>query len=136
MNDLSFKANSLFEEVRYDPNSKYWMFRFSDSIYVLVSTFWRVLTDRKITLVSLDHGNQFGMPKPVDVIEELSACLQGNALINLNVAKDTGDLKLSLTNNIELQIFVTSTGYESYQFEVEGKRYIALGGGEIAIMDK
>jgi hypothetical protein len=75
------------------------------------------------------------MPDPVDMTEELSTCLQGKILTGINVVKNTSDLNLSFTNNLEIQIFITSTGYEFYQFEVNWKRYIALGSGDITIIN-
>jgi len=110
MNQISFHTNALFEDVRYDPNSSDWIFRFSSSISVAASSFWRLLDNGKIRLVSLDHGHQFGLPNPVDMTEELSVCLKGKTLTGIAVINDAGDLKLSFTNNIELEIFVTSTG--------------------------
>jgi len=133
MDELSFNTNSLFEEIRYDPNSNDWIFSFSHSISVLVSSFWRLLDNGKISLVSLDHGHQFGMPNSVDMTELLSGSLTGKALTGMHVVKNTGDLRLSFTDNMEIEIFITSTGYESYQFGINGKTYIALGGGDIAI---
>ena len=133
MKNKSFHTKSLFETVSYDQNSNDWILTFSDSISVLSSGFWRLLENGKISLVSLDHGHQFGLPRPVDMVEELALRLKGKLLTRILLSKDTYDLRLSLTEDLELEIFISSTGYETYQFSVAGKRYIGLGGGDIAI---
>jgi hypothetical protein len=133
MNQLAFDTHSIFQGVRYDSNSNDWLFDFSDSISVLVSGFWRLLINGNIVYVSMDHLQQFGMPAPVDMAVELSKGLHGKILNRINVIEGTGDLRLSFNDNIEMEALIISTGYESYQFGIGGKRYIALGGGEIAI---
>lgn len=99
----------------------------------MTSGFWRLLTNGEISFVSMDHGHQFGLPHPVDMTEELIKRLKGKRLTRILVAKDTRDLRLSFTENIEMEIFISSTGYETYQLSIDGKRYIGLGGGDIAI---
>ena len=133
MNDLIFNTNAQFDDVSYDPNSNDWILTFSDSISVLISGFWRLLSNDHITLVSLDHMHTFGLPGPVDLCGELRNVLKSKKLLQVHVAKGTGDLKLTFTEEIEMEIFTSSTGYESYQFSISNKSYIGLGGGEIAI---
>jgi hypothetical protein len=134
MHQLTIYTHSIFQGVRYDSNSNDWLFDFSNSVSVLVSGFWRLLINGNIVYVSMDHLRQFGMPAPVDMVAELSKCLHGKILNRINVNEGTGDLRLSFNDNIEMEAFITSTGYESYQFSIGVKRYIALGGGEIAIL--
>lgn len=105
----------------------------SDSISVLVSGFWRLLNEGVIILVSLDHAHIFGLPSPVDLSSELTDILKGKNLIRINVAKGTGDLRLFFTEKIIIKIFISSTGYESYQFSLSNKQYIGLVGGAIAV---
>jgi hypothetical protein len=61
--------------------------------------------------------------------------LTDKRLTRIHVDKNTGDLTLTLTDRLVLQIFTASTGYETYDFYVDNKRYIGLGGGsDIGIM--
>ena len=89
----------------------------------------------KIILVSNDNGQQFGLPKPLILIEELSKVLKGNRLMKIEVIKDTFDLTLTLTDDFKIEIFISSSGYETYDFSINSKRYIGLGSGDIAIVD-
>ena len=63
---VAFQTNSLFRSVEFDGFN--WQFHFDDGINVSVSGFWRLLKDGEINLVSLDHGHQFGLPKPGDLV--------------------------------------------------------------------
>jgi hypothetical protein len=56
-------------------------------------------------------------------------------LIKIEVIKDTFDLVFTLTDGVRLEIFISSSGYETYNFFIDNKRYIGLGSGKIAIID-
>ena len=133
--DLIFNIDTEFKSVSYDSNADSWTFVFSDNIYASSTGFWRLLKDASIHAVSFDHGHQFGLPEPVDLIARMTGELTGKRLIGIHVDKDTGDLTLTLTDSLVLQIYTASTGYETYDFQVDNKRYIGLGGGgDMAIM--
>lgn len=133
--DLIFKTNSIFESVSYDKDTDSWNFYFTDKIYVSSSGFWRLLEANKITIVSLDNGHQFGLPKPLDLVAEIKKQLTGKKLIEVRVDKNTADLTLTISDNIKIQVFISSSGYETYDFSFEDNRYIGLGSGDIAIFD-
>ncbi len=134
-NQLHFKTDALFKDVNYDSNSGSWGFVFDDKIGITVSGFWRLLEKNKIVLVSLDHGQQFGLPKPVDLSKEIKNRLTDKKLITIEIDENTADLTLMLTGEFKLEAYIASTGYETYDFTLNNKHYIGLGSGEIAIMD-
>ena len=134
-NELTFIADSLFDKVVFDKDGENWIFYFSKRIYANSSGFWRLLKKHKILFVSLDNKQQFGLPKPIDLVEELNNILSGQRLKKIEVIKDTYDLILTLTNDLTVEIYISSSGYETYDFSIAGKRYIGLGSGDIAIMD-
>jgi len=134
--DLIFRTNSPFKTISHDNNSDGWTFLFADDILVEASGFWRVLEKNTIILVSLDHGHQFGLDKPLNLIEELTYILTGKYLTEIAVDKDTADLTLSINHDIAIKILISSSSYETYQFSINGKRYIGLGSGDIEILDK
>ena len=84
----------------------------------------------------MDNGQQFGLPAPVVLIDELTTELTGKYLVEIKVMQDTADLVLTLTDNLQIQIFISSSGYESYNFSVNKTQYIGMGSGDIAIVDK
>lgn len=134
-NDLTFKANSSFISANYDKDGESWNFIFDDKIWAASSGFWRILVSNKISIVSSDHGHQFGLPRPLDLEEEIINLLSGKTLIQIEVDNDTADLTLLITDDIKIQIFISSTGYETHEFAIDNKRYIGLGAGDIAILD-
>lgn len=133
--DLTFKTNSIFDSVAYDKDADSWHFYFADKIYVTSSGFWRLLESNKIIIVSLDHGHQFGLPQPVDLVIKITKHLTGKKLTKIRVDKDTADLTLTISDDIKVQIFIASSGYETYDFSIEDKRYIGLGSGNIGIVE-
>jgi hypothetical protein len=90
------------------------------------------LKNKRIQWVSLDHGQLFGLPEHVNLIDKLTSALTGKYLLEIKVKQDTADLELSLTDNLQIEIFITSAGYESYNFSIDKKEYIGMGSGEIA----
>jgi hypothetical protein len=131
-NGFNFATDSLFESMTYDIDADSWRFVFANKIWVSVSGFWRLLEKNQIVLVSLDHGHQFGLSNPVDLSELIARRLSCKKLIKIEVKEDTADLVLTLTDEYTLEIFIASTGYETYDFSINGKRYIGLGSGNIA----
>ena len=134
-NELTFTTNSLFDKVTFDKEADCWLFSFADKIYASSSGFWRLLEMNKIIFVSLDNEQQFGLPKPIDLAEELNKILIGKRLKKIDVIKDTFDLSLTFTEELKLEIYIASSGYETYDFSINDKRYIGLGSGDIAIID-
>ncbi|MBC8042508.1 MAG: hypothetical protein IAF08_03595 [Rhizobacter sp.] len=133
--ELIFKANSVFDSITYDEDANHWYFTFSDEIYASSSGFWRLLEANKIVLVSLDNKHQLGLSKPLDLVGEIAKRLRRKKLIEINVDEDTGDLTLIISDDMKIQIYIASSGYETYEFSYQDKRYIGLGSGEIAIVN-
>jgi hypothetical protein len=134
-NELTFIADSIFDQVTFDRDGESWIFSFTKRVYASSSGFWRLLKKDKILFVSLDNGQQFGLPKPIDLEKEVNKILSGQRLTKIDVIIDTYDLKLTLTYDLTIEIYISSSGYETFDFSIDGKRYIGLGSGDIAIMD-
>ena len=126
-----YKTNSLFNTVTYDKATSTWHFYFADRIYASSTGFWRLLKANKIKFVSLDNGHQFGLPKPIDLVDELLINLTGKLLTEIKVSKDTADLTLKLSEDYSIEIFISSSGFETYEFSINNARYIGLGSGDI-----
>ena len=131
-----FNINVEFESVSFDSNASRWKFVFSDNIFVNAEGFWRLLKDKSIHAVSLAHGHQFGLPEPVNLTTLVTKELTGKKLTRIHVDKNSGDLTLSLSDNIELHIFTTSTVYETYNFTIGKKTYFGTyGGTDLSILE-
>lgn len=134
--DILITTDSTFDSIAYDMSTESWIFNFENNISLVASTLWRLLKDNQIILVSADHGHQFGLPEPLDVVNELSQNLKRQKLTNIQIKKTTGDLILTLTDKHELEVFISSGGFESYNLHVDNKQYIGMGMGDIAIFNK
>jgi hypothetical protein len=77
----------------------------------LRADYWRVSKNGKAGVSSFDHHQQYGLPAAIDAIGELQEHVQGRAVTDLWLVKETGDLFFQFTSNVELQIF-NFTGYE------------------------
>lgn len=133
--DIVITTDSIFDSISFDSNADNWMFNFKNNVSLFASTLWRLLKDDQIILVSADHGQQFGLPKPVDAVNELSTLLTGQKLTNIKIKRNTADLILTLTDGFQMEIFISSGGYESYNLHADNKQYIGMGMGDIAIFN-
>lgn len=133
--DLIFKTKAKFQSVTYDKDTDTWYFYFANQIHASSSGFWRLTEANKIILVSLDHRNQFGLPQPMDLVESVTKHLSKKTLTEIKVDKDTADMTLLISDEIKIQIFIASSGYETYEFCLQDKRYIGLGTGKIGIVE-
>lgn len=133
--DLIFRPNSSFKSIEYDAETDSWGFHFSNEISFYPSEFWRVTEKHFTIMVSFDHGHKFGHPKPLNLVESLSELIVNKILLEIKVDKYSGDLTLRFTDDIEIQIYPTSSGYETYEFTILKEKYIALGSGKLGIVE-
>ncbi len=116
------------DELSADVNGASWFFN-GAHVNVSCQTVWRLLVDGKVKRVSSDHEQWFGLPHPLNLVSEMSALLGSHRLNKITVADDTVDLLLSFTDGIVVQCLISSSGYESYTFSIDGDEYVGAGGG-------
>lgn len=128
-----FQTHSLFQSVNYDSIAESWRFTFDNNLSFHVAAFWRLLQDKAVKIASPDHGHTFGHNSPLDIAYETTKALTGKFLTEVRILPYTGDLILSISDHIVIQVFISSTGYESFDFYIDHKRIIGMGSGEIAV---
>ncbi len=84
-------------------------------------------------MVSLDNGHQFGLPESVNTEKILNEKLSGKYLNEIKIKKNTADLLLTFTDNFQLEVLISSTGYETYQFTLNNANYIGMGDGSVSV---
>jgi hypothetical protein len=136
MNEMTFKTNQLFKSITYDQVGDSRCFVFEGDTTLNIYGFWRLLVNKEILIVSLDQGHIFELPNPMDLIDRMNTHLTARSLIEIKVKQDTGDMLLTLTDNYQIEIFISSSAYETYNFTFAEKYYIGMGGGKIAVFDK
>ena len=92
-----------------------WQFVFSDALSFQVECLWRLIVAGRIEVTGEDHGQQFGLPAPVDCVELLRRHIIGAAVTDVKVRAGTLDLSLEFETGAMLEIIPTSAGYEAWQ---------------------
>jgi len=132
--NLNWMIGRRVREIQLE-GPKSWWFRFDDRGAIRADTFWRVIAAGKIHATSEDHGQLFGLTEPVDSAVT-AADVVSSAVVQLACATDSGDLVLHFDNGSRLEIFSTSSSYESWSvFYPNGDEAIGLGGGQIRLRE-
>jgi|SRR6266850_2330930 len=103
-----------------------------DGATLAVDCLWRVIADGKVALTSRDHGQQFGLPAPVDAYAEAMSLLQGRRVVEVRLDEKSADLRLEFDGGPRLEVLTDSSGYEPWNFHAPGVHLVALGGGGVA----
>jgi hypothetical protein len=112
-----------------------WFFTFTDSVSVTTESPWRLMTSDGIVVTSEDHGQQFGLPSPVDASARVLSILYNGPIRTSRIDTSTGDLFLSFSEGTLLQFLQMSCGYEAWRLCVGDDNFICTGGGEIALFN-
>ena len=111
-----------------------WVFTFDGEASLVVSCLWRLIEKGRIRFTSEDDGQQFGLPAPVDAAAELNGRI-ANATVEAVVLREhTLDLELRFGTRHVVQVIPDSSGYEAWIAYDHDKQFIAVGGGELAIL--
>ncbi len=132
MSSIAWVRGLAFEDVVYDAETHEWVFRFGRDTSLRVAAPWRITGSGRIELSHEDHGQRFGLPRPVDGIATAMALLGGRRVNEFSVASLSADATIDLGDGYQLQIFNSSSGYEGWTLsDVGGRQIIAQGGGHL-----
>jgi len=111
---------------------KSWRFEFEGRTTLDVRCPWRIVASGRIAFGNDDHGQQFGLPNPLDGKREDERLLVAS-VAKVSLREQTGDLVLELEQGTSLEIFNSSSGYEGWECSTtDGLLAIAMGGGELS----
>ena len=111
-----------------------WSFAFDDGVCLTAECLWRLLEAGRIRVTSEDEGQQFGRPAPVIPAEVVRQRIVGVAVRDVALHEGTLDLELRFDSQHVLQVLPVSSGYEDWNVTRHGQQFIAVGGGELAIV--
>lgn len=111
MVDISLLLGKRLDQVDKDDFS--WGFTFSGGLNLRVECLWRLLVSGKVVITSEDHGQQFGLPAPVDCVGELRR-IEGVSVTSAKVRAGTVDIALDFGDIATLEVIGTSAGYEAW----------------------
>ena len=96
---------------------------------------WRILERGRIALGSVDHEQKFGLSTPIDGASRAQELLDERRIRGLSLLPGSADLIVDFGDDVRLEIWNNSVGYEGWHATgPNGREVIALGGGELAIL--
>ena len=115
-----------------ETSSVFWQFRLSSSGSITAESLWRLIRDGRIAVTGEDHGQQFGLPAPVDAASRVLSILAGATIQRVEIRDGTADLIIHFDHSFRLEVLSSSSGYESWQiYEPDGGCVVAQGGGQL-----
>jgi hypothetical protein len=93
---------------------------------------WRVIERGRLGRTSGDHGQQYGLPAPLDAYVEAEALLKGRRVTACRIREETADLILEFEGDVQLEVISDSSGYEPWNLTAPGVHVIAIGGRGLA----
>jgi hypothetical protein len=137
MSDIARLMQGLAcEDVNYDEATSEWVFRFASTAFLRVAARWIIVAQGRIALGSDDHGQQFGLPRPVDGVANATALLGGRTVEAFAVSPVSADLVIDFGAGVRLEIFNSSSGYEAWVLAaVNGRCLVAQGGGSLVELE-
>ena len=129
--DFSWMVGRFITDIAFlEPDL--WRFHFGQSARIAVECLWRIVDHRHIVLTSADHRQQFGLPASIDASVQATSLLSSRSVKAVQLRDATADILIDFHDDRRLEIFPTSSGYESWQvFAPGGICFVAQGGGQI-----
>src|SRR5262245_21461350 len=81
---------------------------------LVVACLCRLVESGRVRITSEDHGQQFGLPPPIDAAAEINRRIAGQLVIRAELREGTLDLELHLEHGCCLQVIADSSGYEAW----------------------
>jgi hypothetical protein len=113
-----------------------WFFRFDAPLVIVTEAPWRLITPQGIAVANGDHGQQFGLPEPVDASSRAISCLPSPEVQSVTLDEQTGDLRLNFPDGTCLQFLQMSCGYEAWRAHIASGEIICTGGGQTVLIEK
>lgn len=106
-----------------------WTFRFDNGALLNFQSLWRLFSDKLILVTSEDDGQQFGLPQPVNAVDELMKRVGGKRVTQVDINGATSDLTVCFAGGHLLQVVTTSSGYEAWDVHL-GKTIVVGRNGD------
>lgn len=109
-----------------------WRFLFEKLEFIQTGCLWRIVRDNGVILTSEDHGQQFGLPAPIDAGSKAMEELASATIRAVVLREATADLLIEFEKGLRLEIIPMSSGYEAWEVNGPGRVcFVAQGGGQI-----
>jgi len=129
--DLNWMIGKKVSKMVFNEPSR-WNVYFNDKVYICIECLWRIIKNNRVVLTGFDHGQQFGLPAPVDAIAKASELLSDKKISSVQIKEMTADITIDFFSELRLEVIPLSGGYESWQiYAPNGVSYYAQGGGQL-----
>ncbi len=130
--DLSWMAGRVVREVAGFEGGC-WRFVFEQWEYIQTGCLWRIVKDNRLILTCEDHGQQFGLPAPIDAGSKAMEEFASAPVRAVVLREATGDLLIEFEQGLRLEIISNSAGYEAWEVHGPGRVcVVAQGGGQMS----
>ena len=106
------------------------VFEFED-VSLMVESLWRISLGGRLALTATDHGQLFGLQRPVNAHEKAMEYLRGQRIRRVRVDEIRGDVTLWLSGRILLEVLTDSSGYEAWTLRGPHHHFVAASGGKV-----
>ena len=86
-----------------------WVFEFDQDVSLVATCLWRLVEAGRIRLTNQDDGHQFGLPAPVDAVNEVNHRLARASVEAVELRQGTLDLDLHFSTGVVLQFIPNSS---------------------------
>lgn len=98
---------------------------------------WRIVSKGRIAFADQDDAQKFGLPAPLNGEIEANRLIRGQSITMVLVTPDTADLSIYFGNDLRLDAFNNSCGYEGWHISLPPENgsmsLVAMGGGDVAV---
>jgi hypothetical protein len=130
--ELDGLVGKTFVRIEYYAASAQWSFVINGGSKLNLLSHWQILASGHVVLGSGDHGQQYGLPMPIDAAENATELLQGHKITSILTDSASADLTIKLEGSLLIRTFNDSSGYEGWDIVMpDGFWIIARGGGNI-----
>jgi hypothetical protein len=116
-----------------------WSFTFVNRGSLMVFCPWRIIAKGGIALGTEDDGQKFGLSSPINAAQKAFDLLSQKSVIKVTAFNESGDLNIFFNDNVRLEVFNNSSGYEGWHACVKNEsdttEIVAQGGGEICLLE-
>jgi hypothetical protein len=132
MNELAWLVGYRFQSLTRREHD--WVFAFDRDAILVLTCLWRLIEFGRIRFTSQDDGHQFGLQERVDAAVEVNRHLAHASVETVELRSGILDLELRFSTGHVFQIIPDSSGYEAWNLSRGKSQFIAVGGGELAIV--
>ena len=132
---LDWLVGRVVTDVSLDDQGQQWLLVFGDDSRLSLACPWQIIAKGRVSLASGDHGQQYGLPAPIDASARATELLGGRAIEKVSVDQASADLRIEFAGAVQIRTFNDSSGYEAWTLTgPKGDLYVAQGGGNVVIL--